>query len=538
MTRRVAPAWSRAILAALALALAGAAPLRADPGCSAAPASASRAWPAPLDRPVSLQARDISLRTALDRLAAAARVDLAYSADLLPLDRPVCVSRQAAALGDVLQELLSGTAAEAVVAAPGHVVLAPSRRAEAEASQLSMAPVELDRIVVTGTPGGTSERSLPMAVDVLGHRQLGALATGTLAQALDAGLPGIWAWEQSPSSLGVRYGSIRGASSFGVSYPKVYIDGIEVANPLLLSRFGSEGIERIEVIRGPQGAALYGTDAISGVVNVITRHHGADSEGGRLRLRSSVGAADSRFATGQSLAQEHELAAHFGSAVRSAGVTLSGGSMGAYVPGGFERHLMGTATGRAVGEHSITTATLRLSTQSAGAPASPVLTAPLRQPVRMQLHPLDGDDDAQATAAAGPQSARQYTAGITTTFTPDERWTHTLVAGVDGDRLRGAQLETGRTPLLEGTALEASDGSADRGTLRASSVARLGSAAGTSGTVTFTGEHSQLRESFAHPGASRVERGQSTWQRTTAGLAQGTLGLRDALFVTAGVRAE
>jgi hypothetical protein len=538
VTRRVAPAWSRAIFAALALALAGAAPLRADPGCAAPVVSPSRSWPAPLDRPVSLQARDISLRTALDRLAAAARVDLAYSADLLPLDRPVCISRHAAALGDVLQELLRGSAAEAVVAAPGHVVLAPSRRADAGAAQLSMAPVALDRIVVTGTPGGSSERSLPIAVDVLGRHQLGAAASGTLAQALDAALPGMWAWEQSPSSLGVRYGSIRGASSFGVSYPKVYIDGIEVANPLLLSRFGSEGIERIEVIRGPQGAALYGTDAISGVVNVVTRHEGADSEGGRLRLRSSVGASSSRFGDGQSLAQEHELAARFGGAVRSAGVSVSGGSIGAFVPGGFERHLIGTATGRAVGQHLITTGTLRLSTQSSGAPLSPVIPAPVRLPPPPQ--PAQGGGDGTLMLTPGPQRARQYTAGINTTYTPDGRWTHTLVAGVDGDRLRGAQLEMGRTPLLEGTAMEASDGSADRGTLRASSVARLGTSAWTSGTVTFTGEHSELRESFTHRGDPRTATGgaPATWQRTTAGLAQGTLGLRDALFLTAGVRGE
>ena len=32
----------------------------------------------------------------------------------------------------------------------------------------------------------------------------------------------------------------------------------------------------MEVIRGPQGAALYGSDAISGVVNIVTRHEGAD----------------------------------------------------------------------------------------------------------------------------------------------------------------------------------------------------------------------------------------------------------------------
>ena len=82
-------------------------------------------------------------------------------------------------------------------------------------------------------------------------------------------------WSQSPSSAIGRFGSVRGASSFGVTSPKIYVDGIEVANPLVLTQFDPERIERVEVIRGPQGAALYGSGAISGVVNIITRHDGA-----------------------------------------------------------------------------------------------------------------------------------------------------------------------------------------------------------------------------------------------------------------------
>src|SRR3712207_8820873 len=42
-----------------------------------------------------------------------------------------------------------------------------------------------------------------------------------------------------------RYGSVRGASSFGVSTPKVYIDGIEVANPLLLTQLDPARVQRV-----------------------------------------------------------------------------------------------------------------------------------------------------------------------------------------------------------------------------------------------------------------------------------------------------
>ena len=127
---------------------------------------------------------------------------------------------------------------------------------------------QLDRVIVTGSTVGASQRSLPVALDVVQGRELAERAAGSLSGALDGVVPGFWLWEQSPLSMLARYGSIRGASSFGVSYPKVYVDGVEVANSLLVTAPRPESVSRIEVIRGPQGAALYGADAISGVMNI------------------------------------------------------------------------------------------------------------------------------------------------------------------------------------------------------------------------------------------------------------------------------
>jgi hypothetical protein len=59
-------------------------------------------WPSPLDAVVTLRARDISLREALDRLGAGSGVPLAYSSDLLPLDRSVCVDADRQPLGLVM----------------------------------------------------------------------------------------------------------------------------------------------------------------------------------------------------------------------------------------------------------------------------------------------------------------------------------------------------------------------------------------------------------------------------------------------------
>ena len=78
---------------------------------------------------------------------------------------------------------------------------------------------------------------------------------------------------------------IRGANS---NHTKVLIDSIEANDPSTPNDgfdFGQAltgGLARIEVLRGPQ-SSLYGSDALGGVINIITREgHGA------LRLDATV----------------------------------------------------------------------------------------------------------------------------------------------------------------------------------------------------------------------------------------------------------
>ena len=233
------------------------------------------AWPSPLDAVVTLRARGISLREALDRLGAGSGVPLAYSSDLLPLDRSVCVDAERQPLGLVLATLLAGTHVQAQVVAR-KVVLAPTPRArEAQPAKVSV----LERVIVTGSAIAASRRPFAVGVEVIDGEELRLGGVGGLASTLDAYVPGLWVWDQAPGSLVAQYGGVRGASSFSTSYPKMYIDGVEVANPLLVTQLDPDVIDRVEVIRGPQGSALYGSDAISGVINIITRHDGGSPSG-------------------------------------------------------------------------------------------------------------------------------------------------------------------------------------------------------------------------------------------------------------------
>jgi iron complex outermembrane receptor protein len=502
-------------------------------------------WPVPLNRKVVLHLRDVSLREALDRLAVAARLRFSYSAELLPLDRPVRTSFDSVTVGDVLVALLRGVAVAPVVAGPDQIVLAPARSPPADMSAPLVAPaLTLDRVVVTGSANGGSQRPLTVALDVVSGRTLSDAAVGDLAHAVDGSVPGVWIWEQSPASLLSRYGSIRGASSFGANYPKVYVDGIEVANPLLITQLDPESIERVEVIRGPQGAALYGADAISGVVNIVTRHGGVEAGTPRVRLLSAGGVSESGYSPQAVFAQNHTLALAAGSSARSAQLDLGLSTLGAFYPGASSQTLHATGGMRLVGSRTIVTGTARFMVERVGASVNPLLADSDAAPP-----PGSGGSVSDLNGAAAPQSLMQYTVGATAKFMANERWTHALIAGIDGYRLANVANEFAPFPSSTDSALRAARGSADRTTLRASSVAHFGEAGHVATTLTFAAEHSALREETSVDGPAGAEPGQLpntraastssvTWLSDAGVITQADIAVRNSVFFTGGIRLE
>jgi outer membrane receptor protein involved in Fe transport len=481
----------------------------------------------PLDRRVTIHLKDVALRDALDRVAILAGVRLSYSGDHLPLDRRVSVDRDSTPVADVLGDVLRGFPVAPVATASDHIVLTP--RFSAEPDTVSRSIAVLERVVVTGSVLGSSERPLPIALDVIAGRDIERRHEGSLSDVLSGSVPGVWLWEHTPTSMLARYGSIRGASSFGLSFPKIYIDGIEVANPLLLTQITPEVVERVEVIRGPQGAALYGSDAISGVINIVSRHEGVSPDGDRALLRSNMGFSGSRYATtAQVPVQEHVLAIRSGSSLRSVGLTLGGASSGQYIPQAYSRELRGSVDARVIGTTSRLTAHARVHGKDAGVPTNPLLSA--------FNDSLASDDD--------PQKLRLYSAGSTLTLVPNERWTYSLTGGFDGYSLANVSNDQSPIPSVADTALRNANGSATRGTFRASAVRSLVSASGVGATLTFGAERSDLWDrtdvvgpSGSSPGAPPIiqESGRGT---STGFLGQAVVSFRDAAYVTAGLRRE
>ena len=481
--------------------------------------------PAPLSVRITLHARDVALREALDRIAALARVRISYSGDVVPLDRRVSVARAGTAIGDVLQELLAGLPVAASAVGDDHIVLVPRPRAD---SARAATPV-LERVVVTGSVLGAPERSLPVALDVVRGRDAERRDESSFSSMLNGAVPGVWLWEQAPSGMSARYGSIRGASSFSVSYPKVYVDGIEVANPLLLSQVDAGQVERIEVIRGPQGAALFGADAISGVVNIVSRHENA-ATGRRATVESRMGWIGSAYADATPV-QEHSAALRLGDNLRSAGVSGRFTTTGRYIPNAQSREGRLAADARFVGATSTLSLVGRFHGKRTGVPINPLLP--------------DLADDRTA-ADLDPQSLDLYSLGGTWRKASSETLTLGATAGLDGYQLDNISIESTPVPSSADSALRAATGGADRLTLRANAMKLLGDDERVGGTLQFVVEQGALRDRSApelpmaspSPSGPGPLPGTSRWSSNFGVASQARLSLRRTLHLSAGTRLE
>lgn len=545
-------------LGVTAMLAAAPAALTAQSQCETRPrvgtAAPARSQTQPLERMVSVPATRTSLRAALGTLAAAARVRLTYSPELLPLERRVCMGFEGVPLAEALGVLLHGTALRAVAAGSDHIVLAPVRaQSLAAREQNPREPViELQPVIAAASPLREAAGTQAFAVDVLEGRQLAQQSSGSLAQMINGAVPGLWAWPQSSFSPLAQYASSRGASSLGASYPKVYIDGIEAANPVLVSRISPDAIERIEVIRGPQGSALYGADAMGGVTNIVTRHETAGIGESRTRLRSGFGLSASDFVLGSALAQDHSLSLLLGNGARSGGVNLAIGSVGEYMPNAFTRYLGGDGSIRLIGEHTMVTGMVRFVSERTGTARSPMLT-----------NLVSGVPGGPATLdSETPLSVRQYTAGVNTRYQPDHRWTHSIVLGLDGYSLSALPNRVAAILSPGDSALRAAGSSGLRATLRLSTTARFVIADAATAALTVSAEHSRFdQHATAQSGATEVvwpqpnppsasnETGQyvaayhtgvpTVETRSNTGFSTQLNGtLLDRLFLNAGVRLE
>jgi hypothetical protein len=147
--------------------------------------------------------------------------------------------------------------------------------------------LRLDEVVVTGLPRRTARRAVGNAVSTVHVGNIVQdVAIATLQGVLSARVPGL-RYTRLSGNLGTGSPlTLRGAGSFDLArtQPLVYVDGIRVNTDVaagppvgygrsvnVLDDFGPEEIESVEIIQGAAAGTLYGSDAASGIIQIITR---------------------------------------------------------------------------------------------------------------------------------------------------------------------------------------------------------------------------------------------------------------------------
>ena len=160
--------------------------------------------------------------------------------------------------------------------------------------QMEIDALSMDEVIVTGTSEGTTKRQLGSYVSTVSADQLNKGATSNVLAALQGKTAGAQIIQNSGDPAGGISVRLRGISSINSSSEPLYIvDGIIVNNATTrvtntsgnydgqnfvgtigqnrLADINPADIERIEVLNGAAAAAIYGSRANAGVVQIFTK---------------------------------------------------------------------------------------------------------------------------------------------------------------------------------------------------------------------------------------------------------------------------
>jgi outer membrane cobalamin receptor len=152
--------------------------------------------------------------------------------------------------------------------------------------------INLDEVVVTGTTVKVNKRNVPMAVSVVNNLQISESNESAILPILNGRVPGLFVTERGVMGFGVATNaagqiSIRGIGGSPTTGVLMLIDG----HPQFMGIFGhpladsyvASDVERVEVIRGP-ASILYGSNAMGGVINIITKKQTREGFSGNASL--------------------------------------------------------------------------------------------------------------------------------------------------------------------------------------------------------------------------------------------------------------
>ncbi len=153
--------------------------------------------------------------------------------------------------------------------------------------------IHLNSLVVSANKIEVNRNSVPLTISVIDRNQIENSSESALLPVLSEQVPGLFVTEKGVTGFGVSTNAagtinIRGVG--GGNKVLVLFDG----QPQWAGLFGhalpdtyvASDVEKVEVIRGP-GSLLYGSNAMGGVINIITRRH--HEQGRRTQARIMYG---------------------------------------------------------------------------------------------------------------------------------------------------------------------------------------------------------------------------------------------------------
>jgi len=158
--------------------------------------------------------------------------------------------------------------------------------------QMLQDTVNVNEVVVTGTTTSINRNNIPMAISVINRLQLDESNESALLSVLSGRVPGLFVTERGVTGFGVSNGSagqisIRGIGGNPTTGVLILIDGhpqfMGIMGHPLPDAYVASDVDRVEVIRGP-GSLLYGSNAMGGVINIITRKQSLEGYNVNIRL--------------------------------------------------------------------------------------------------------------------------------------------------------------------------------------------------------------------------------------------------------------
>jgi TonB-dependent starch-binding outer membrane protein SusC len=166
----------------------------------------------------------------------------------------------------------------------------------------------LSDVVVTGTVGNQERRAQAATVSSLSAADIKKDAPiSNVNELLQSRLPGVAVSAASGTAGTSRTIRIRGASSISLSnQPLVFIDGVRYADGNTdlgingqrtdrLNDLNPDDIESVEVVKGPAAATLYGADASTGVIQIITKKGRTGANSFQQSIRTEYGSVSRNF---------------------------------------------------------------------------------------------------------------------------------------------------------------------------------------------------------------------------------------------------